>query len=274
MDINLDKSISVLQFPLRSVLLLLVVAGTAVAGLEGQQTRIAIPAASPQTIEGLVLANRILANEGVVDGLGHVSLRHNEKDDRFVLSRALAPAVVTAQDLLEYDLDGNSVDGQARSHYGERFIHAAIYRARREVKAIVHCHTPSVLPFANSNVQMRPIYQMSDFLAAGAPVFEIRNVQGARGMLVNNLQLGQALAGTLADKAVVLMRGHGAVVVGESILEAVSRAVYLDISAKIQAQSIAFGGPVRYREPEDLPAAAGNPYQRVWEHLKQRLPNR
>jgi ribulose-5-phosphate 4-epimerase/fuculose-1-phosphate aldolase len=221
-----------------------------------------------------VLANHILANEGVVDGLGHISVRHDQRDDRFLLSRGLAPAVVTAADIMQYDRDGKPMNAQGQAHYGERFIHAAIYSARPDVQAVIHSHTPSILPYANSNVQMRPVYQMSAFLAAGAPVFDIRRIEGARGMLVNNMRLGRALAETLADKAVVLMRSHGAVVVGNSIREAVSNAIYLDVNAKMQAQFIALGAPVRYLEAEDLPAAGGNPYDRVWEHAKWRLANR
>jgi HCOMODA/2-hydroxy-3-carboxy-muconic semialdehyde decarboxylase len=254
---------------------LFVLAGSMVATGAADQDRPRPPlAASAQLVEDLVLANRILTNEGVVDGLGHVSARHDQRADRFLLSRGVAPALVVADDVMEYDLDGNPLDRQGRSMYGERFIHAAIYRARPDVKAIVHCHTPSVLPFANSSVTLRPIYQMSAFLASGAPVFEIRRVEGARGMLVSSMATGHALAQTLAEKAVVLMRGHGAVLVGESVAEAVSRTIHLDISAKMQAQSIALGGTARYLEAEDLPAAEGNPYGRLWEHWKERLPSR
>ena len=226
-------------------------------------------AAGSNIIEDLVLANRILANEGIVDGLGHVSVRHDQRPDRFLLSRAMAPAVVTAEDVMEYDLDGNPVDARGRSMYGERFIHAAIYKARPDVKAVVHCHTPSVLPFANTGVPMRPMYQMSSFLAAGAPVFEIRNVEGAIGMLVTNTKLGAALAATLGSSTAVLMRGHGAVIVGRSIPEAVSNSIHLDINAKMQAQAMALGGKVRYLSPEE--AAAANPYDRFWDHWKLRI---
>jgi ribulose-5-phosphate 4-epimerase/fuculose-1-phosphate aldolase len=254
---------------------LVVFAGSMLATSPAEQDRPRTPlSAGAQIVQDLVLANRILTNEGVVDGLGHVSARHDQRADRFLLSRAVAPALVVPDDVMEYDLDGNPMDQQSQSMYGERFIHAAIYRARPDVKAIVHCHTPSILPFANSNVQLRPIYQMSAFLASGAPVFEIRRVEGARGMLVSSMATGHALARTLAEKAVVLMRGHGAVLVGETIAEAVSRTIHLDISAKMQAQSIALGGTARYLEAEDLPAAEGNPYGRLWEHWKQRLPSR
>ncbi len=254
---------------------LVILTGTMVAASAGSQERPRTSlGAGAQIVEDLVLANRILTNEGVVDGLGHVSARHDQRADRFLLSRAVPPALVVADDVMEYDFDGNPMEQPGRSMYGERFIHAAIYRARPDVKAIVHCHTPSVLPFANSNVQLRPIYQMSAFLASGAPVFEIRRVEGARGMLVSSMATGHALARTLADKAVVLMRGHGAVLVGETVAEAVSRTIHLDISAKMQAQSIALGGTARYLEAEDLPAAEGNPYGRLWEHWKQRLPSR
>ena len=165
--------------------------------LGGQTPSRARPAGRTQVLEELVLANHIVTNEGAVDGLGHVSARDPERPDRFWLSRAMAPALVSARDLMEYDLEGKPVRDAGAPMYGERFIHAALYQARPDVKAIVHCHTPSVLPFANTGVVMRPMFQMSSFLAAGAPVFEIRQVESAKGMLVTNLRLGEALASTL-----------------------------------------------------------------------------
>lgn len=242
--------------------------------LPNQNDRTAVARANSQVIEDLVVANRILANEGVLDGLGHVSVRHDQRPDRFLLSRDLAPALVTAADLMEFDLDGNPLDAQGRQMYQERFIHAAIYRARPDVRAIVHCHTPSVLPFASSNVPLRPMYHLSAFLAAGVPVFEIRRVEGAMGMLVNNARLGGALAQILGDKAVVLMRGHGAVVVGPSIPEAVSRSIFLDVNARVQAQAIALGGTVTYLGPRDVPPPSGGQpaagYPRSWAFWKER----
>jgi HCOMODA/2-hydroxy-3-carboxy-muconic semialdehyde decarboxylase len=222
-------------------------------------------------VDELVLGNHILANEGACDGLGHISVRHNERRDRFLLSRGMAPAVVTAADVMEYDLEGKPVDQQGRSMYGERFIHAAIFKARPDVNSVAHCHTPSVLPFANSDVPMRPMYQMSAFLIKGAPVFEIRKVPGSKGMLVNNMTTGDALAKVLGASSVVLMRGHGLVVVGMSIPEAVSNAIHIDVNAQMQTQAAALGGKVTYLADDE---ASGNPYERFWDHWKVRLRGR
>jgi ribulose-5-phosphate 4-epimerase/fuculose-1-phosphate aldolase len=249
------------------------------------------PAAAPaarQIIEDVVLGNRILVTEGILDGLGHISVRSDQRPDRFYLSRDLAPALVTPADLVEYDLDGNSMEAQPRQGYQERFIHAAIFKARPDVMSVVHAHTPSILPFTDSSVQLRPMYHMASFLVPGVPMYEIRRVNGAFGMLVNNMLTGNALATTLGDKAVALMRGHGAVIVGPNIPEAVSRSIFLDVNARAQAQAIALGGTVTYLTQEDIagpnPAPArgrGAPtvqpatptvttYPRSWPYWKER----
>lgn len=240
----------------------------------GQGSRVAVAQASQQLIEDLVVANRILANEGIVDGLGHVSVRIDQRPDRFLLSRDMAPGLVTAEDLMEFDLDGNPVDARGRQMYTERFIHSAIYKARPDVKAMVHAHTPSVLPFTTSNVPLRPMYNQSAFLLAGVPMFEIRRVEGATGMLVRDVRLGASLAQTLGDKPLALMRGHGVVVVGASLPEAVSRSIYLDVNARVQIQAIALGGTVTYLGPQDVASPTeGQPaagVRRNWEFWKQR----
>ncbi len=220
-------------------------------------------------LDDLVTANRVLAQERIVDGYGHVSARSAERPGRFFVSRALAPALVTARDLIEYDLDGNPVDGGGRDEYVERFLHAAIYRTRTDVGAIVHCHTPSLIPFAASSVPLRPMYHMGAFLMLGAPIFEIRGVPGAAEMLVADARIGRALAQALGDAAVVLMRGHGAVIVGGSIPIAVSRSIYLDLNAKAQSEAIALGGTVAYLEPEDMPGDSVDPDDRNWAYWKR-----
>jgi HCOMODA/2-hydroxy-3-carboxy-muconic semialdehyde decarboxylase len=232
-----------------------------------------------QLIDDLVVGNRILANEGLLDGLGHISVRSAQRPDRFLLSRDLAPALVAAADLMEYDLEGNPVNAQGRQMYQERFIHSAIYKARPDINSVVHSHVPSVLPFTDSSVALRPMYHMSAFLLPGVPMFEIRNVEGSTGMLVNNGRLGEALALTLGDKAVALMRGHGAVIVGPTIPEAVSRSIFLDVNARVQAQAIALGGTIRYLSPQDVaPATTDGPpgayYPRSWPFWKQRAMGR
>ena len=224
---------------------------------------------SASALRDLVAANRILAHERIVDGYGHVSARAVEHPERFFLARAMAPGLVKATDLIEYDLDGDSVHGAGRDGYVERFLHAAIYRTRPDVGAIVHCHTPSLIPFADSSVPLRPMYHMSAFLALGAPIFEIRDVAPASEMLVSDARIGRALADTLGDAAVLLMRGHGAVIVGGSIRIAVSRSIYLDLNAKMQAEAIALERRGRVPRGGDMRADSVDPDDRNWAFWKQ-----
>ena len=130
--------------------------------------------ADPKLIDDVVLANRILAQEGVLDAFGHVTARHNRNPNRFLMSRSLAPALITADDLIEYDLDGNAVNAKGRSEYSERFIHAEIYRARPDVNAVAHSHAPSIIPFGVSVVRLRPVYHMAGFITEDIPIFDIR----------------------------------------------------------------------------------------------------
>jgi len=245
-------------------------------GTTGQDRRVAAAgAASAQIIDDLVAANRILVNEGILDGLGHVSVRHDRKSDRFLLSRDLAPALVTAADLMEFDLDGNPVDARGREMYQERFIHAAIYKARPDVQSVIHAHTRSLLAFAGSSTPLRAVSHVASFLVGGVPVFEIRQVAGATGMLVNDGRTGTALARMLGGRPVALMRGHGIVVVGPTIPETVSRAIHSDVNARVQAQAIALGGTVKYLEVTDVepsrsPASNAPGTLRSWAYWKQR----
>jgi HCOMODA/2-hydroxy-3-carboxy-muconic semialdehyde decarboxylase len=235
-----------------------------------QRTLTSAGPADPQLIEDLVAANHILADHGVLDGYGHVSARHDRAPDRYLLSRSLAPALVTADDIMEYDLDSNPVDAQKRALYVERFIHGEIYKARPEVQAVVHHHSPAVIPFGVSTVPLRPLYHMAAFLWEGVPVFEIRDVGGMTDILVRSPALGRALAQTLDSKAAALMRGHGAVVVSSSLSGVVGRSIYLQLNAYLQAQAIALGGPVTYLDPEEGRKADLVGYQRAWELWKRK----
>jgi ribulose-5-phosphate 4-epimerase/fuculose-1-phosphate aldolase len=223
----------------------------------------------PRLIEDLVAANRILADQGVVDGYGHVSVRHDKSADRYLMSRSIAPELVTVADIMEYDLDSVPVDPQGRATYLERFIHGEIYRVRPDVKAIVHNHSPSVIPFGVTGAQLRPLYHMSAFLWPGVPVFEIRNAGGpGTDMLIRNPALGQAVARALGAGPVTLMRGHGAVVVGGSLPEVVFRSVYTEVNARLQAQAMALGGPVNYLDTEEAKkaqASIAGTIPRPWE---------
>src|SRR5262247_4428797 len=173
--------------------------------------------ADPKLIEDLVAANRILVDQGVVDGYGHVSVRHDKAADRYLMSRSIAPELVTAADIMEYDLDSVPVDPRGRAVYLERFIHGEIYKVRPDVKAVVHNHSPSVIPFGVSSVPLRPLYHMAAFLGAGIPVFDIRKYSGITDMLVSSPERARGLVEVLGSHSAVLMRGHGSAVVGPGI---------------------------------------------------------
>jgi ribulose-5-phosphate 4-epimerase/fuculose-1-phosphate aldolase len=225
-------------------------------------------------IEDIVIGSRILADFGVVDGFGHVSARHPTNPNHFLMSRSLAPALVTAADIMEFDLDGNAVDNSGRSMFLERFIHSEIYKARPDVMAVVHAHSPGVIPFSVSQVPLRPMYHNAAFLAAGAPVWDIRRDFGETDMLVRNPSLGKSLAQTLGDKSVVLMRGHGDVAVGPAVRVAVFRAYYTDVNARLQSQAIALGGDINYLTPgEGAKADTVNlaVLDRIWNLWKLRI---
>jgi len=211
-------------------------------------------APNPALVADLVAANRILFDQGVVDGFGHVSVRHDKNPERFLLARSMAPGLVTAEDIMEFDLEGNASDAKGRTAYLERFIHSAIYRARPDVKAIVHSHSPAVIPFGVTGVPLKPIYHMSAFLGAGAPVFEIRDAAGETNMLVGTQALGKALAASLGAKTVVLMRGHGSVAVGESLPQVVFRAVYTEVNARLQSDAMKLG-PVTFLDAQEATLA-------------------
>lgn len=233
---------------------------------------IRLRAQAPQDLIGdLVAGNHILATENVLDGYGHISVRHPANKNHFLLSRSLAPESVTAGDIMEHDLDGAPVDAKGRAPYKERFIHSEIYRARPDVNAVVHCHTPSLIPFGVTKKPLRPMYHQSAFLAAGVPVFEIRDAAGMTNMLVETASLGRALAKALGDKPAALMRGHGAVVVADTIPNVVGRSIYLDLNARIQAQAIALGGTITEISPEEAKKyAASDNYSRAWELWKKK----
>src|SRR5580692_3169167 len=214
-----------------------------------QMPSASLPGVDPALLEDIVVGSRILADFGVVDGFGHVSARHPTNPNHFLMSRSLAPALVAADDIMEFDLDGNAVDARGRSVFLERFIHAEIYRVRPDVMSVVHTHSPGVIPFSVSQVPLRPMYHNPSFLAVGVPVWDIRKDFGDTSMLVNNAALGKSLAAALGDKPVALMRGHGDVAVGPTVKMAVFRAYYTDVNAKLQAQALALGGEPNYLTP-------------------------
>jgi ribulose-5-phosphate 4-epimerase/fuculose-1-phosphate aldolase len=259
--------------------LALVMALTALFGLAEVRAQTAasvspVPGADAALIEDIVTGSRVLADFGVLDGFGHVSARHPANPNRFLMSRSLAPALVTADDIMEFDLDGNAVDARGRSLFLERFIHSEIYRARPDVMSVVHTHSPGVIPYTISQVPLRAVFHNAAFLAAGAPVWDIRKDFGETDMLVRNAAIGRDLALTLGDRPVVLMRGHGDVTVGPSVKLAVFRAYYTDINARLQSQAIALGGEANYLTPaEGAKADAVNLaiVDRIWNLWKMRV---
>jgi ribulose-5-phosphate 4-epimerase/fuculose-1-phosphate aldolase len=213
----------------------------------------------PDLAAELVTANRILADQGLVDGFGHVSARRPADKDQFLMARSMAPALVTEADILTFDLDANAVGGDPRAPYLERFIHSEIYRARPDVMAVVHSHAPAVVPFSVvRDVPLRPVFHMGGFIGDGVPVYEIRDDAGNRSdLLIRNPGLGASLARRLGSGPAVLMRGHGATIVGTSLREAVFHAVYLVLNARIQAEAMRLG-PVTFLTPEEGAAIAAN----------------
>jgi len=225
-------------------------------------------------IDDLVTANHILYKEGVVDGFGHVSVRHPEAPERYFLARSLAPAVVRREDILEFDLDSNAIDARGARPYLERFIHGEIYRARPEVHAIVHSHSPSVIPFGVTHTTLKPIFHLGGFLGGGTPIFEIRETAGDNtDMLIRTPQLGVALARTLGSASYALMRGHGSVAVGGSLKQVVYRAIYGEMNARLQSEALRLGTITYLNDAEAANAAATNDQMvdRPWELWKKRV---
>ena len=201
--------------------------------------------ADPNLIADLVAGNHILVRKGVMQINGHLSARHPANRDRFLLSRAIAPEIVQAGDIMEFDLDSNPIDARGRTPYSERFIHGEIYRARPDVMAVVHAHTPSILPFATSDIPLRPVYQQATFIGDSVPVYK----NGDSGEIVANAEQARELVKVLGGGAVVLMHGHGEVVVAPSVRTVVSRCVELELNARILLDILAMGGKPSYLRP-------------------------
>ena len=232
--------------------------------------------ADPKLIEDLVAANRILADQGLLDGWGHISVRHNRDPNRYLMARAVAPGLVTANDILEFDLDSRPVDlhGVPMSGlYTERYIHGEIYKLRPDVIAVVHTHAPSLIPFGVTNVPLRPLYHRSAFISFGIPVFEIRERAGMTDMLIRDQALGRALADSLGDHPAALMRGHGAAITGPSLPRVVSRTIFLALNATLQVEAMRMGAPITYMDPEEarkIEAREGHGLARAWEGWKHK----
>jgi ribulose-5-phosphate 4-epimerase/fuculose-1-phosphate aldolase len=224
-------------------------------------------------IEDLVAANRILSQEGVLDHSGHVSIRHPANPNRFLMSRSLSPDLVTADDIMEVDLDSNPVDQRGRRLALERFIHGEVYKVRKGVNAVIHSHSPSVIPFSVTSVPLRPIKLGAAFLWTGVSVFETRDTgTPAPDMLIRNGGLGRALASVLGDKRVALLRGHGNVIVAPDVQTAVRRAYETEINARSLLITLGLGSPINYISAEEGAARDKDPEipPRVWELWKSK----
>jgi ribulose-5-phosphate 4-epimerase/fuculose-1-phosphate aldolase len=227
----------------------------------------------PDLAEKLVYANRILYDQGVVDGLGHVSMRHPGHEGVYLLSCNRAPGRVSRADIVCYDLDGQAVSQTQMRSYLERFIHGEIYRVRPDVHAVVHSHSPSVIPFGAVAQPLRPIFHMAGFLGEGTAQFDIREHAGDTDMLIRDAYLGQALARTLGSRSCVLMRGHGSTTVGMSLEQVVYRAIYAELNAKLQMHALGLG-EVKYlnaREAELAAASIDTQIQRSWDLWQSRV---
>lgn len=199
-----------------------------------------------EIISDLVIASRILARRGVLDAWGHVSIRHPARADRFLLSRARAPALITAADVMEFDLDSEPVVPNGRRLFLERFIHGEVYRARQDVHAVVHSHSPTMIPFSVTGEPLRPISHMASFQTHEAPVWDIAEAGVVQGLLVCNCAQAGSLVKKLGESSLALMRGHGNVVVAPDIRRVVQRALYAEINAQQLAVALSFNRPVRY----------------------------
>ena len=226
-------------------------------------------------IDDLVIGNRILYVQDVVDSYGHISARHPHDPERFLMSRARAPGLVTAADIMEFGLDGELTRPDERPVYSERFIHSEVYRARPDVNAVVHSHSPTVVPFSVTQVPLKPI--RAAFFYPEVPVFDTRDAAGWTNLLISNPALGKALAATLGQNSVALMRGHGNVVVATSVRVVVYRAIYTEANAKLLLQAKMLGGPITYLAPEEAALMdkeqrrdrPGHGHDRTWEMWKQ-----
>src|SRR5579871_6208649 len=228
-------------------------------------------------IEDLVVANRILTSQGIVDAFGHVSARHPDDNGRFFLSRAKSPELVERDDIMEFTLDGAPTDFAEGKPYLERFIHAALYQARPDVQCVVHSHSHGPIPFGLTGEKLRPVVHSCVTLGAEVPVWDAQTSFGDTDLLVSNLPMGEDLARTVGAGNCVLMRGHGATVVGKSIREAVYTAIYLEVNAELQLRASRLGN-IKFLTAGEIEKAnarlgqgkPGEGFNRSWEYWSRR----
>ena len=208
-------------------------------------------------VNDLVIANRILANEGVMDASGHVSVRHPHDPNRYLMSQSRSPQLVDPADILELTLDNQPVGGGSRPLYHERFIHGAIYRARPDVKAVVHAHAEDVLPFTITKVPFRPVIGSASAIGHHVPLWDIRDRFGdATNLLVSNLDQGSDLATCLGENSVVLLRGHGFAAARNSLLAVVRMSIFLPRNARVLMNALRLGGEINALTPGEIDVKA------------------
>jgi ribulose-5-phosphate 4-epimerase/fuculose-1-phosphate aldolase len=226
-------------------------------------------------IEELCLANRILSHEGVIDAFGHVSVRHPGDPNRYLLSRSRSPLLVEPDDILEFKLDSDPVKRIGVRLYAERVIHGCIYQARSDVMAVCHHHAPAVMPFCISGKPIVPVFHVGAAIGEQTPFWDQADEFGDTNLLVVKPEEGQSLARALGRHSVVLMRRHGATVVGASLKELVSRSIFLCQNAEYQMRAYLLGAPTPLRPGEIKLAGAINlmptAAERTWEYWTARL---
>lgn len=227
-----------------------------------------------EAMRAVMVANRILAHEGVVDAFGHVSLRHPENPERYLMSRSRSPELVTLDDIMEFMLDGEPIDPRGRAMYAERFIHGAIYERRPEVMSVVHNHSHAIIPFGVTGTALRPVFHVGAMIGADIPVWDIRDKFGDTNLLVVNMEQGRDLAVTMGENHVALMRGHGCAVSGRTVQEAVMTSIYLQVNANLQMAAMALGDVTYLSQGEIrqcLELFAGElSVTRAWEYFRVR----
>ena len=227
-----------------------------------------------QAKRDVVIANRILAREGVVDAYGHVTVRHPGNPEHYLMSCSRSPELVTLDDIMEFTLDGDPIDQRDRQMYSERPIHGGIYECRPDVTSVVHNHAYEVIPFTITATPLRPVAHVAGTIGANVPVWDIRDKFGDTNLLVTKMEEGRDLAASLGDNAVVLMRGHGCAVSGANIHQSVMRSIYLQVNARLQMDAMRLG-EVTYLSPGEIQQCGETlvgplSTSRAWEYLSMR----
>lgn len=224
-------------------------------------------------LDDLVTAYKILVNEQVLDGFGHISIRHPSEPDKFMMPRAMPPSLVTRDDVLTFSIETSQpIDPKGRRANGERYLHGELFKARPDVNAVVHSHSPACIPLSICGVPLQPVLVQAGFMPAVVPNFELRDVRGdGRGLQITDIPRGEALAKCLGDSPVALLRGHGNIVVGSSVKQAVVFACYTDINARAQMQALQINGKIVVLDELEMFGPAEFDINRPWEHFRQKL---